>query len=132
MGMSVCHRREAMQKVFGLGHYLFTYSLVLYIGVLLTESLWETSVSSILNPNYLLLIVLGSGVISILRRGTEKTATLEPLRVRHIVLVAATGIAVAGLVWYGTQDYGAISYFTSGAVGTVAAATAMLLFAEVR
>ncbi len=123
-----------MQKVFGLSHYLFTYSLVLYIGVLLAESLWETSISSILNPNYFLLVVLGSGVISILRRGTKKTVTetLEPLKVRHIVPVAATGIVVAVLVWYGTQDYGAISYFTSGAVGTVAAASAMLLFAEVK
>jgi hypothetical protein len=125
-------RREPQKNLLALSHFIFTYSLIAYIVVLLVEMVWEASISSIMPPNYILIVVLASGVSSIWFRKTEKARKWEPLKGRDYLLITAVGIGVAGMVWYGAQNHGAISFVLSGGVGAIAAFSSLLLFAEVK
>ncbi len=111
-------------------HYIFSYSLVTYVLVLVVESVWDGGISSIVDPGYLLVLVLGAGIVSLWARGLEEPKKPESLRWRYYVLIAAVGVAVGGTVWFGTQGLGAQSLVLSGAVGVFAASFLILLFRE--
>jgi hypothetical protein len=97
---------------------LFPILLSTYLLLTLVETIFEGSVSSYLNLNYLLTLVIILGIAVVLSASVvSNSKTLERFTNRNKFLIISTGIGAAVIIWYKTQDIGWISYIISIAGG---------------
>ena len=110
---------------------LFVTLLVTYLLLLLVETIWERSVSSYLNLNYLLIVLIAVGIVAVLT-GPERAQVSERRRLgkRYIFIGACAALAGAFIVWYKTNDIGWLSYVVSVASGGVIAVLFLLIWTE--
>ena len=86
---------------------VFVVLLVTYLLLLLTETVWEESASSVINLNYLLIAVIAVGIPAVLTAGNKPPEDIkEPLGFKDILLIACAAIAGAIIVWIKTKDIG--------------------------
>jgi hypothetical protein len=87
--------------------HIFVVLLVTYLLLLLTETAWEESATSVFNTNYLLIGVIIAGIPAVLTsRIKPDEQSGGPVRFWGILMSACAGIAGAVLVWYKTRDIG--------------------------
>ena len=90
-----------------IAQQVFVVLLVTYLLLLLTETLWEESASSVINLNYLLIAVIAVGIPAVLISGGKPPEEIkEPLGFKDILLIACAAIAGAVIVWIKTKDIG--------------------------
>jgi len=90
-----------------LAQQVFVVLLVTYLLLLLAETIWEESATSVLNLNYLLIAVIVLGIPAVLTSRSKPAAQAkEPVGGKDILMVACAGVAGAVIVWYKTKDIG--------------------------
>ncbi|GAJ10962.1 unnamed protein product, partial [marine sediment metagenome] len=96
---------------------LFVTLLTTYLLLLLLETIFKSSVSSHMNLNYLLLIVVVVGIVAVLTtpRKVERVAR-EQLTPRTFIVIVCAAIGGAAIIWYKTKEMGWLSWVIS-AVG---------------
>lgn len=96
---------ELVQQTFIM--LLVTYLLLL----LLVETIWGDSVSGTINLNYLLIVVIATGVLAVLS-GPKKVVISPKQRLgwKDFGMIAGAGAVAAAIVWYKTRDIGWPSY----------------------
>jgi hypothetical protein len=93
---------------------LFSVFLFTYLMLILIETLFRGSVSSYLDLNYLLIVVITLGIASVLGApGVSNEINLERPSKRDLFLIIFTGIGSAVVIWYKTQPIGWGSYVIS-------------------
>jgi uncharacterized membrane protein len=119
--------REAIE----INHDLFVNFLIVYLLLLLIETVWEGSVSSRIRLNYLLLLIIITGVVSILSR-EEAMEARKPVTAgkTDYILAGVMGIAGGVIVWYKTQNIGALSYIISATSGILIILLSILILEE--
>ena len=116
--------RDVNQDIFGV-------SLSLYLIFVLLETIKEGFVSFFFNINYLLVIVLASGVITVLtgeEKAEEKPIVQKPA-FKDFAIVIGFGILGTVLVWYQTARAGEIAYLLSITSGVLIVLLSVLLLA---
>jgi hypothetical protein len=86
---------------------IFLFLLAVYLLLFLAETIWEESVSSVLNLNYLLIAVIAFGIPAVLtarKKGYKQVQ--KHIGVSDILIVICAGAAGAVIVWYKTKDIG--------------------------
>ena len=90
-----------------IAQQVFVILLVTYLLLLLAETIWEESASSLLNLNYLLIAVIVLGIPAVLTSREKKDEQVkEPIGAKDILMSACAGVAGAVIVWYKTKDIG--------------------------
>jgi hypothetical protein len=86
---------------------VFVILLVVYLLLLLGDTIWEESVSGVLNLNYLLIAVVVIGIPAVLT-SSKKTAgeVRKPVGGKDILVVSCAAVVGAVIVWYKTRDIG--------------------------
>ena len=108
---------------------LFITLLLIYLILLLVETISPESVSRFLNLNYLLLAVILSGVITVLTvKDTSKDKVTRPVTRLNIFIIVFTGLGGAALIWYRTQDIGWLSYVVSLTGGSLIILLSLLIW----
>jgi len=99
---------------------LFLTLLITYLLLMLLEAVFKGSVSAYLNVNYLLLIVIGIGVVAILTapRKMERAAG-ERLTAKLIIMMVCAAIGAAAIIWYKTREIGWLSWVISATSGLI-------------
>jgi hypothetical protein len=86
---------------------VFVILLVTYLLLLLGDTIWEESVSGVLNLNYLLIAVVVIGIPAVLiSRKKPAGEVRKPVGGKDILMVSCAAIAGAVIVWYKTRDIG--------------------------
>lgn len=90
-----------------IAQQIFVVLLVTYLLLLLAETVWEESASSVINLNYLLIAVIAVGIPAVLAGGGKPVPQAkEPIGLKDILMVFCAGIGGAVIVWYKTKDIG--------------------------
>jgi sugar phosphate permease len=90
-----------------IAQQIFVVLLVTYLLLLLAETVWEESASSVINLNYLLIAVIAVGIPAVLAGGGKPAGEVkEPLGLKDILLIACAAVAGAVIVWFKTKDIG--------------------------
>jgi glycerol uptake facilitator-like aquaporin len=118
-----------LKEVVELFQQFFITLLVTFLLLMLVETVWKDSVSSRLNLNYLLIIVIVVGVIAIFTQ-PEKVKEEEK---RHLsrtdaIMIACVGLGGAAIVWYKTQEIGWLSYIISVVSGGLIVLLSILIW----
>lgn len=90
---------------------IFQMLLVLYLVLLLIEQVWQYSVSMYINLNYLLILVIIAGILSVFTK--QKRKKKEPITWKdhaYIIILSITGIII---IFIKTQELGWLSYVIS-------------------
>ena len=97
-----------------IAQQIFVVLLVTYQLLLLAETIWEESASSVINLNYLLIAVIVLGIPAVLAGGGKPAERVkQPIGLKDIVMIGCASIAGAVIVWYKTKDIGWPSVFMS-------------------
>ena len=123
---------DTIKGLISINQELFSTLLISYLMLLLIENIWETSVSAHLNLNQLLTLTIASGVISVLTTREENTINSETsqITVKDYVFILLAGLAGAVIIWYKTQEIGAISYIISILSGILIILLSLLVMEE--
>lgn len=113
-----------------LNHNLFLTLLVVYLFLLLAEMIQKGSVSVYMVINYLLIIVIASGIISVLTRSEDVKPEKVDLTKKDYVYIGAMGIAGASIIWYKIKSIGELAYLISTIAGVLIILLLLLLFEE--
>jgi len=93
---------------------LFPILLVTYLLLILLETVFEGSVSSYLNLNYLLIAVVVIGLVAVLTAPSKTPeARSEKLTVKSVLMIICVGLGGAVIIWYKTKEIGWLSYLIS-------------------
>jgi len=110
---------------------LFAVLLTTYLLLILLETISEGSVSSHINLNYLLIVVIVAGIVAVLTGPkTVEKRRKERLTLRTIFTIACVGIGGAAIVWYKTKEIGWLSYVVSFVSGTLIVLLSVLIWRE--
>lgn len=120
--------KRAMQFL-DLNHEFLSTLLVTFLLLLLVETIWEGSVSAFMNINYLLIIVIVSGAISVLTRKEEKAEKVN-LTKKDYLYIGTLGIAGTLIIWYKIKDIGKLAYLISIVAGVLIILLSLLIFEE--
>jgi hypothetical protein len=123
-------KNDRVRQFLDLNHELFSTLLITYLLLLLAETIWEGRVSAFMNINYLLIIVIISGAISVLTQKEEKKPEKVELKKKDYLYIASMGIAGTVIIWYKIQDIGMLSYLISIIAGVLIILLSILLFQE--
>lgn len=127
----ILKENKFVKEAIEINHNLFVNLLTVYLIFLLIETVWEGSVSSRIRLNYLLLLVIITGAVSILtREEVEEVKKHEIATKKDYILVGAMGIAGGIIVWYKTRDIGALSYVISAISGILIILLSILILEE--
>lgn len=108
---------------------LFPVLLITYLSLILVETIIEGSVSSYINLNHLLIVVIAVGAAAVLSMpGREQRAMSEKPTAKSIVLMIFAGVGGAAIVWYKTQEIGWLSYVISVVSGGLIVLLSMLIW----
>lgn len=130
MNIERLEKNKRVMQFLELNHELFSTLLVTFLLLLLAETIWTGSVSFYMNTNYLLVIVIVSGSLSVLTRKEEVKAEKVELTKKDYLYIGALGIAGTLIVWYKIQDIGALAYLISIISGVLIIMLSLLLFEE--
>lgn len=108
-----------VKKVVRISSDLFPYLVVGFIIILLTEALWEDSISSLLPSSYLLVLLVGMIVASLSAAYVMETIPPETPTRKSLLLAAVPGLLIATIVWYKLPDLGPWSLIVAGTSGTL-------------
>ena len=93
---------------------LFPVLLSTLLLLTLIESIFAGSVSSYLNLNGLLVVVIIVGIIGLISTpGETESEQGKHLTTRNILIMVFAGIGGAVIIWYKTQEIGWLSYIIS-------------------
>jgi glucan phosphoethanolaminetransferase (alkaline phosphatase superfamily) len=98
---------------------IFPIFLVTYLLLLLLETLFEGSVSSYLNLNYMLIAVIFFGVIAILVSNNKNEAPKQGHSLTKTIITVCAGLGGAFIIWYKTKEMGWLSYIISIVSGAI-------------
>lgn len=101
--------RRPWKDVFEVNLAVFQAFLIIYLVLLLLETLREGSVTRFLPLNGILLVVLVTGVAAVLTT-KEQQEPERPLRRRDYVLVGLIAVGSWLILWYQLRDLGWIQY----------------------
>ena len=99
---------KLLRKNFKKTRELFSTMLVMFLLLVLIETVWQGSVTTYINLNYILIIVVILGIITALI-AKEETKLLKEITKKDYALIAVTGVACTLIIWYKTQNLGWIS-----------------------
>lgn len=111
---------------------LFQISLFTYLALIIMETVKEGFVSYFFNPNYLLAVVLISGICAIITTSHEKIKNKTNKQIREWDLYYMLGISFGGaiLVYSKTQELGTMSIFIALITGPIIFLLSALLFTD--
>ena len=99
---------------------LFQMLLITYLMLILLETIFEGSVSSYINMNYLLIIIIVVGVVAVLMEPIKaENIERKHLNRKSIFLMFCAGIVGATIIWYKTQGIGWLAYVVSTGGGVL-------------
>ncbi|UCG54302.1 MAG: hypothetical protein JSV32_06850 [Dehalococcoidia bacterium] len=102
--------RESKRIILYCFAMLFVFSLLL----LLVETIWEQSISSYLNMNILMIVVIIFAIIVTLTQpDIKEEGEHEKLGKKRAILTVCIGIGGGLIIWYKTNDLGWLSYLIS-------------------
>jgi Na+/citrate or Na+/malate symporter len=117
-----------MKQLLDLNQEFFSTLLITYLLLLLAETIWEGRVSAFMNINYLLIIIIISGAISVLTEKEEEKTEQFELKTKDYLYIVIMGIAGTFIVWYKIQELGMLSYLISIVTGVLIILLSILLF----
>ncbi len=94
-----------------LVNHLFQTLLVTYLLLLLLEQIWQGSVSTYFNLNYLLVIVILAGILDVFSEHSAQKK--QEIKTRDYLFIIALGIAGAVIIFFKTRELGWLSYVIS-------------------
>lgn len=102
-----------------LNQELFSVILVTYLLLLLLETIQEGFISSHLNLNQLLIIVIITGAIAVLtgKEDYEIKKEKESITTKDHIFIIGAGILGSGIIYYKIQETGWLSYVISAMAG---------------
>lgn len=121
---------KRVMQFLDFNHELFITMLVTFLLLLLAETIWTGSVSAYMNINYLLIIVIASGAVSVITRKEEETVEKVVLAKKDYIYIGTLGIAGSLIVWYKIKDIGIFAYLISIIAGALIILLSLLLFEE--
>ena len=130
MKIEMLENNKIVMKLMEFNHELFSTLLVTYLLLLLAETIWSGSVSANMNINYLLIIVIISGAISVLTRKEEEKVEMVEITKKDYLYIVALGIAGSLIIWYKIKDIGNLAYLISIVAGVLIVLLSLLLFKE--
>lgn len=130
MNIEKLEKNRMVMTFMEFNHELFSTLLVTFLLLLLAETIWSGSVSAHLNINYLLVIVIISGAISILTRKEEQKVEKVKITKKDYLYIGALGIAGSLIIWYKIKDIGNLAYLISIVAGALIILLSLLLFKE--
>lgn len=130
LNIETLEKNKIVMKFMEFNHELFLTLLVTYLLLLLAEMIWTGSISAHLNINYLLIIVIISGVVSVLTRKEEEKVENSEVTKIDSLYIGALGIAGSLIIWYKIKDLGNLAYLISGVAGALIILLSLLLFEE--
>lgn len=112
---------------------IFPILLVTYLLLILLETLFEGSVSSYLNLNYLLIAVIVFGIGALLAApGKAERVKGESLTAKSIIIIICASLGGAVIIWYKTREIGWLSYVISVVSGGLIVLLTMLIWRDDR
>ena len=108
---------------------LLSTMLIIFLLLVLIETVWQGSVTNYINTNYILIIVVILGIITALV-AKEKTKRLKEITRKDYALIAVTSVACTLTIWYKTQNLGWISYSVSIIAGALVILLSMPVLKE--
>lgn len=130
MKIEKLQKNKRVMQFLDFNHELFITLLITFLLLLLAETVWEGSVSAYMNINYLLIIVIASGAISVITRKEEEKVEKVELKKKDYLYIGILGIAGSLIVWYKIQDIGGLAYLISIVAGVLIILLSLLLFKE--
>ena len=130
LNIETLEKNKIVIKFMEFNPELFFTLLVTYLLLLLAETIWTGSVSAHMNINYLLIIVIISGVISVLTGKEEEKVENVEVTKKDYLYIGALGIAGSLIIWYKIKDIGNLAYLISGVAGALIILLSLLLFKE--
>lgn len=130
MKIEKLQKNKRVMQFLEFNHELFITLLITFLLLLLAETVWEGSVSAYMNINYLLIIVIASGAISVITRKEEEKVEKVELKKKDYLYIGILGIAGTLIVWYKIQDIGGLAYLISIVAGVLIILLSLLLFKE--
>lgn len=119
-------RRQLLRWGIEMIQALFPVLLITILSLLLLESLFQGSVSSYLNLDWMLRTVILSGILSILVPGKSDSRRVEPMTARNIFIMVCSVIGSIVIISYKTQGLGWFSLLLSIAGGGVVLLLALI------
>jgi predicted MFS family arabinose efflux permease len=103
-----------IRRCLELVRVLFPVLLSTYLLLILIETVFEGSVSSYLNLNGLLIVVIIVGIIFLITAPAEADNKQgKHLTARNLLIMIPAGIGGAVIIWYKAQEIGWLSYVIS-------------------
>jgi hypothetical protein len=122
-------RNKYLRWAVELTHGLFPMLLVVYLVLLLVETVFAGSISPYLNLDHLLIAVIVVGIIAILTSSREAAEMKEGrLTKKGIFVIIGVGVLGAVVVWYKTKEIGWLSYVVSVVSGALIVLLSMLVW----
>ena len=106
---------------------IFQYVLVIFLLVLLIKEFYP--IDAMINVNYLLVVTLFFGILSITSE-TEEKSKKEKLTKKDLVMIAGAGIIGAALVYLKTTSLGLLGIFISIVAGLLIIILSYLVLTE--
>jgi len=111
----------------GLVQTLFSMLLITYLCLILLETIFEGSVSSHINLNHLLIIVIVVGVAAVLMAPSKAEGVeRERLTFKSTFIIICAGIGGAAIIWYKTEEIGWLAHVISAVSGVLIILLSML------
>ena len=111
-----------------LVNHTFQTVLVTYLILLLLEQIWPGLVSTYLNLNILLVIVIISGILDVFSEHTKPKN--EKIRPRDYIFIGALGIAGFLIIKFKTLELGWLSWVISIVAGILIVLLSLLVLEE--
>jgi uncharacterized membrane protein len=109
-------------------NHLFQTLLVTYLVLLLIEQVWSGRVSSYLNLNYLLVVVIVAGIVDVFSEKSEvKSERARKIDYAFAVLLGVIGF---GIIKYKTVELGWLSWVISAIAGALIILLSWLVLEE--
>ena len=109
-------------------NHLFQGFLIAYLLLLLTEQIWSGSVSFYLNLNYLLIIVIISGILDVFSK--QKKPLNEKITKKDYIYISLLGIAGFIIIKFKTMELGWLSWLISIIAGILIILLSLLVLEE--
>jgi hypothetical protein len=111
-----------------LVNHTFQTVLVLYLVLLLIEQIWSGLVSTYINLNILLVIVIVAGVLDVFSE--HKKPVHEKIKKRDYIFIGILGVVGFLIIKFKTGDLGWLSWVISAVAGVLIVLLSLLVLEE--
>jgi predicted membrane channel-forming protein YqfA (hemolysin III family) len=109
-------------------NHLFQTLLITYLILLLAEQIWPGVVTTYLNLNFLLIIVIASGILDVFSyHPPNKQKPITPTDYIFIIILGILGFAI---IKFKTADLAALSWIISSIAGILIILLSILILEE--